>query len=850
MKNWFNNFFKLSNWKRWLIVTLTLLLVVLTIGLVTPFYLNDNVKTNSELTGGNEVIVQIQDPLTLKPADNDLTDEVSQNIYNRLGGQGKTSVSVTNEGNGFIKIVRANESIQQNTSNNLSDLITDINDKTNFTFTDTNGASLFVNNGSYNNSIENSSPVNSSSDFETLNPPFKENSATFTNNSVRVELTETGKSAWSLATQYISTKKDDKNTQLNQRIAMWLNLDKLLEKYQDTTEFDVNAKRNPYNFVFEKETPSSTAKLKTSPFEAKDFLISNQAITSRQSNASSITINGNFTRSQAAQIAAEINYTTATNYVIKQISSNIINSPLDNNSFNPILIATLVILALIALIMIVNYGILGIIQTISSALFLFLSIMILTGLNKLITPGTIAGLIVGLGILTSSSVTTFDNLKQEVYEGDGIQKAVKKTFKTSWFGIFDTQIILIIMGILTFYIGSISTQEVTLMLLIGFAFILFIVLVFNRIISTLLIRTNKFDNKLYLFGLRKKYIDQEEYVSSFYTKNYLKYSKWIIFSVITFIVIGLIVLGTLSNVFGSISTAFNASSNFSGGSTLNFENGSLSLEQANQIKQVLINNNFSSNDINVINLGTDSLPNYAVFLNVNFLISQETIDLIQTSVNPIAKVTGNLFNFSIQNSLDKLIVAIYSIFSGLAFISIYVAFRYKWTASLSLLITLILDSLLMLSIFIILRLEFSLVFITSWISILFYSLNEKMNLIIRYRNIFKLNSGEKQTKELIEKNLNLSVGLNFKKSLISLFVFISIISIMLIFTKNVFFVQNISMFLGAISSFLTTIFVLNWLIYKFEILRINKQQKRIDKDYWNTNIVEEQTFIGINNYEP
>ncbi|AAT27758.1 protein translocase subunit SecDF [[Mycoplasma] mobile] len=858
MKNSINNFIKLSNWKRWLIVTITVLLVILTIGLVTPFYLKDNLNVNSDFVGGKEVIIQVQDPINSQPASDELTNEVSQNIFNRLGGQNDSSVTVTNEGNGFIRIIRSNELISQNNNpQSLEDFVNEIHNKISFTFTTTLGTSLFVNNGIFNNAITSGvlPPINSNADFNSLIPPFKSNSATFNNNSVTIELTEIGKESWNLATQFISTQNDSNNPNLNQRIAIWANLDKLLKEFENTQEFITKANSNPYSFVFENEDANGQSILKTTPFIAKDFLISNQQITSASSNASSITIEGNFTRFKAAQIAAQINYSTSNNYFFKQISSNIINSKINSNEgsnlFNPILIVTLVMLAIFALIMVFNYGILGFIQTIISALFLIISISILSAFNKLITPGIISSLIISLGILTSSSVIVFDNLKQEVYQGDGIQKAIKKSFKASWFGIFDTQVILVIMAVLTFYIGSINTQEISLMLIISFSFILFLTLVLNRLIATLLVRTKIFDKKLFLLGLRKKYSNNENYISKLNLINYVKISKWFSLFVFSFIVISLIVLSSLTGIFGSISQALNASANFSGGSTLSFQNGFLTSQQADLILDILLKNNFDSTNILVTNLGTNTLPNFLVSASSNNLINQETINLIQSEItNNSINVSANLFIFSTVVALNSLNVAIYSFFAGLTLIFIYITFRYKWTISISLFITLIIDSLLMFGIFVIFRFEFSSIFVLSWISISFYSLNEKMIVITKYSNIFKLNSGKEQTKIQLMENMNLTIGLIIKKIFITFLSVISFLIILLIFTQVNFYIQYLSLILGLISSFLTSIFFMNWLIIKFETIRITSQKKRLEKNFWKTEKIEEQTFVGINNFEP
>ena len=145
--------------------------------------------------------------------------------------------------------------------------------------------------------------------------------------------------------------------------------------------------------------------LREKTINAKNYLISEAKI-NKTIDSKNFVISGNFTSSDAKSLASSINYGTA-NYKLSIVSSNFVDASYGTHAFDKAMIAGIIVFALISIFLIVNYGLLGVISTISIALYTFLTLTIFTVLKGEHSPESIAALILGLGMSVDANIITF-----------------------------------------------------------------------------------------------------------------------------------------------------------------------------------------------------------------------------------------------------------------------------------------------------------------------------------------------------------------------------------------------------------------------------------------------------------
>lgn len=226
---------------------------------------------------------------------------------------------------------------------------------------------------------------------------------------------------------------------------------------------------------------------------AEDYLIST-AMVSQPLNGRDFIIQGNFDSASAQALARKINYGIS-NYSLKTLYSRTIDATYGEASFKKAIIAGIVVFSVIALILMVNYGLLGALSTISIALFIFMTLAMFTVMRGQYSPASIAALIIGIGMSVDANIITFERLKAEVYSGASVGKAFATSNRKSFSTIFDSNITTMIVAVVLFYFGTRSIIGLSVTLIISIVFTLLIVLLLTRFTSTMLVKSGAFQNK-------------------------------------------------------------------------------------------------------------------------------------------------------------------------------------------------------------------------------------------------------------------------------------------------------------------------------------------------------------------
>lgn len=896
-------FFQLKNWKRWFILGFTTIASVVAIVFGSMFYVSKDVNKSIEYGGGVEVVVRVLDKdgknLDMSNSENKkLVSDVSDATADRLsGGIGLNGTKTQVEGDDKIKVTKNGALTDQE----LSQFVQNIQNKLSLTLTDVNMRPLFVREGSYikfNREIDDANNPINVIDYNKLSnytPPIRSGSASSRQTSVghfEVEVglkeDETAEAEWTKATKYISEQQ-------NKTILMWLNLGELhsiATSEQNKEKWD-KAKHNLYNYVHVgesiiSENPNIKPTLKVNELNAKKYLVS-AATVQRALSGNKFTISGEFTKQESSRLASDINFGTS-DYRLKFESNNNITSNSDgSNNFNHAIWAGLVVFIIIAIFMIINYGVLGVISTLSIALYMFFTLLIFKSLNGEYSPATIAALIIGIGISVDANIITYERLKNELVNGDSLLKASRNAHKYSLSSILDANITTLIISIILFYFGSITIKSFSISLMLSIVFTLFIMLIFNKFLATLVIGAKGMGDRLYLFGVWKKPIPEgaKDENGNLITRKIPFYKKWdyvklsnimsiVSISIIAIMIAVFIGLAVSSN---SIGGAFNLSSEFSGGTKLvvnaktNFKipeavSSSGSAMTANNITTymkeyfaALLNDpkyNLSSTDI--LELQNAITVHSRDAANTDFSVIFQTSKQFNNLEDLIKNLSDNLTNTyndasisttSISNTEAAKLVenALKSV--GISFIGviIYTLFRMKWTYSIAAIVALFHDTIFVIGCFVIMRLQMSPIIVAAILSIVAFSINDTIVIFDRIKEtIYTHYPNNSISKDQLKDIINNSISETIKRSIFTSITTLLSIIVLISFKDATQLTFNLAMLIGLVIGTYSSIFIATQVWYRLEILRQKGITRRVNNNYWNVNHPSEQIFPGINDF--
>ncbi len=253
-------------------------------------------------------------------------------------------------------------------------------------------------------------------------------------------------------------------------------------------------------------------------------------------------ISGNFTADEAKQLATRLN-SGALPVPINLVSQQNVGATLGKESIQKSVVAGIIGLILIALFMIANYrlpGVLAVIALIIYALVTFavfklgisITAVILVGiffflgltvsswfgvlaflsylallLAGVLSPVTltlagIAGFILSIGMAVDANILIFERLKEEIRAGKDIQQAVHDGFARAWNSIRDSNVATLLTTIILYMFGTPSIKGFAVTLAIGVIISMFTAISITKTFLRIFI-SNKLLSHPWLFGVSR-----------------------------------------------------------------------------------------------------------------------------------------------------------------------------------------------------------------------------------------------------------------------------------------------------------------------------------------------------------
>ena len=390
----------------------------------------------------------------------------------------------------------------------------------------------------------------------------------------------------------------------------------------------------------------------------------------------------------------------------------------------------------------------GMIANLALVVNVFFTLGILTSFQAALTMSGIAGMVLSLGTAVDANVLIYERIKEELRLGKGMKQAVAEGYGNAFSAIFDSNLTSLITGVILYIFGTGPIQ--------GFATTWIIGIVCSFFTSVFLTRL------VYEHQLNKGRWEHLKYWTPF-SKNLMqdKHYKFMTMSKSTFgvtIILALVFIGSFFVRGLAQSIDFTGGRNY----VVQFEKPT----EPEQVREVL-NHIFPGCTSNALSLGTD---NKTIRISTNYKIESNspTIDdqaetllynglkkagmVSQKSVeafkNPDVRAGGSIISSSkVGPSVAKDVTygAIISVLIALIAIFLYILVRFRNVAfSVGSTVALAFDALFVIGLFSLLQgvLPFSLevdqTFIGAVLTVIGYSINDKVVVFDRIRENLKL----------------------------------------------------------------------------------------------------------------
>lgn len=562
------------------------------------------------------------------------------------------------------------------------------------------------------------------------------------------------------------------------------------------------------------------------------------AATVSQGFSSDVIIQGNFTEEQVQNLVDLIN-SGSNNVKFKEISSQTVGSAFGENSLDKTKIAGVIGIACIIVFMILIYNFEGFISSSVILIYAFFTFLIYYLIDGVLTLPGIAALVLGVGMAVDANVITAERIKEELRKGKPLKEAYKNGVKNSFSSILDSNVTTFIVAVILFIFGTSSVKGFATMLMINIAMTMLIVVLVTRLITYAFINTGFFNNRLRLFinQNKKEIVKSTERVDSRFEKkikfNFTKNFKKLI-------IIPAIIL--LVGIGFAIFKGFNFGIDFTGGTDITVTSQKASLKK--------INKTVSDLGYHVIE-SSESDDNY--YVKVSEILTDDDVtntkntisDKYEASVD-ISVVSNLVKKDLIKNAIKALLIALVGII-------LYITIRYKFSYALAAIIALLHDSVMVIMLFSIFRIEINSIFVAAILTIIGYSINNTIVIFDRLRENIKKRYMAKDFDEVKLKEIaNASIKETILRSINTTITTLLPIICLIVFGSREIIEFNIAIVIGLIVGLFSSVFLsCSFMIIIERMININKKKQakktpKKDNKKETKRKVQELSVKGIN----
>ena len=477
------------------------------------------------------------------------------------------------------------------------------------------------------------------------------------------------------------------------------------------------------------------------------------------------------------------------------------------------------VLLIIYMVMMYNF-IPGMIANAALIVNVFFTLGILTSFQAALTMSGIAGMVLSLGTAVDANVLIYERIKEELRAGKGMKQAVAAGYSNAFSAIFDSNLTSLITGVILYVFGTGPIQGFATTWIIGIVCSFFSAVFLTRLVFEHQLNKDRWMNLKYWTSVSKNLMQNKDY--KFMSMYKGTFTIAILASVVfigSFFVRGL-----------SQSIDFTGGRNY----VVQFEKPT----EPEQVREVLTHV-FPGCTTNALSLGTD---NRTIRISTNYKIESNspTVDdeaesklyqglkqaglvsqkSVQAFKNPDVRTGGSIISSSkVGPSVAKDVTygAIISVIIALVAIFLYILIRFRNVAfSAGSTIALIFDALTVVGFFSLLQglLPFSLevdqTFIGAVLTVIGYSINDKVVVFDRIRENFRLHP-----KQDVQKVFNDSINQTLARTINTGFSTLIVLVVILLLGGKSIQPFAFAMTLGVVFGTLSSIFIASPIAYLF-----------------------------------
>ena len=212
-------------------------------------------------------------------------------------------------------------------------------------------------------------------------------------------------------------------------------------------------------------------------------------------------VTGGYTKEEASTTAALIRG-GALPVDLVEVQSSVQAASIGADALDKSIIAGAIGIGIIFILMIVFYGLLGLVADIALMLYIAMFIWSMSLFNVVLTLPGIAALILSIGMAVDANVIIFAWIIEEICAGKSIRVSVQAGFKNALSTVLDAQITTLIAAVVLYEVGTTSVKGFALTLMIGIIISIFTAVIITQLFISLLAESKKFSKNKY-FGVNE-----------------------------------------------------------------------------------------------------------------------------------------------------------------------------------------------------------------------------------------------------------------------------------------------------------------------------------------------------------
>ncbi len=478
---------------------------------------------------------------------------------------------------------------------------------------------------------------------------------------------------------------------------------------------------------------------------------------------------------------------------LEEVETSTQTAKIGYKAFEMSVIAGAIGIALILIVMLSFYGIMGIAADIALSFYVLIVLWIMAGLGSVLTLPGIAGIILSIGMAVDANVIIFSRIREEISNGKSVRVSVQSGFRRALSTILDSQITTIIAAVVLYQFGTGTIKGFAMTLMIGIIASIFTATVITQLYLGIISESKHFGTKKF-FGMNEDNTPKFTLKKQF---SFIKYRK--VYYVVAVVIIGIgLVLGGIRG--------YNYGIDFTGGTMMHFDMGK-------QVELSQVHESLNKVDIESADLVYAGDNNSEVIIRTiksldneerNTVIEQFTQDFgIKDkdilSVDQFGPAVGKELR---HNAVKSVLIAALGML-------IYIIIRFEWKFGLAAISGVAHDVLMVIAFYGIFHVTINSPFIAGILTVVGYSINDTIVIFDRIRENIGMMKKNK-TEELIDTSINQTLSRSIMTSATTFIVMVPLF----VLTSSTIREFMLPLIIGVLVGTLSSIFMCSPIYYE------------------------------------